>query len=94
MFKLPKSFCIAAALAASLAGSVWAADDAPTDRLLGTVCYSISSFRTGGGATIDCVGLGKFSSVNEIYSRGYRVVASGTTTGGIHTYVFIELRGL
>ena len=59
----------------------------------GTVCFSYTLRNTEQGG-ISCKGLGKFSSVAEIYERGYRVVSSGVLpeAGAGTVFFFIEER--
>jgi hypothetical protein len=57
----------------------------------GTVCFA-NSIRDTERVNISCKGLGKFSSVAEIYERGYRIVSTSviheTQVGTV--VIFIE----
>jgi hypothetical protein len=59
----------------------------------GTVCFS-NAIRNTEQIPISCKNFGKFSSVAEIYERGYRVVSSGVLpeAGTGTVFFFIEER--
>jgi len=73
--------------------SVWAADTPTAPPPKGTICFS-NSIRNTDQIPISCKGLGKFSSIAEIYDRGFRVVSSGVIPeAGIGTvFLIIEER--
>ena len=58
--------------------SAFAADPPGGSAPKGTICYS-NNLAVAGEQTalIGCKGVGRFTSVSEIYERGYRVVSSG-----------------
>ncbi len=58
----------------------------------GTICFAGNSLRNLKDVPMGCVGLGRMSSIAEIYERGYRVVATGTEVGGLTNYFIIEQR--
>lgn len=60
--------------------SLWAtpqtfAQQTPAPAPKGTVCFA-NAIRDTERVNISCKGLGKFSSIAEIYEKGYRVVSS------------------
>lgn len=59
----------------------------------GAVCYS-KTLRPSDGQQISCPGIGKFTSVGDIYSAGYRVVSTGVIqeAGGSTIFLIIEER--
>jgi opacity protein-like surface antigen len=75
-------------------GSAANASDAPTPPPpKGTVCFA-NSLRNTEQVGIWCKALGKFSSIADIYERGYRVVSSGVLpeAGTGTVFFFIEER--
>jgi hypothetical protein len=62
----------------ALAVPAFAADALLGSAPKGTICYSNNLVVAGeSNALINCKGLGKFTSIAEIYERGYRVVNTG-----------------
>jgi hypothetical protein len=88
-----KIVCCLAVSAAVLSFTAFAADPPPGGPPKGTVCFS-NSLRNADQIPIACKGLGKFSSVAEIYEKGYRVVSSGVfIEAGVSTvFLIIEER--
>lgn len=71
-----------------------AADTPPGPSPKGTICYSYNIGLEKDQTVIGCRGLGKFSSIAELYEKGYRVVNSGFVPGGTGQtmYFIIEER--
>jgi hypothetical protein len=88
-----KIVCCLAVIAAVLSFTAFAADPPPGGPPKGTVCFAMT-LRNTEQAHIACKGLGKFSSVAEIYEKGYRVVSSGVfPEAGVSTvFLIIEER--
>lgn len=77
----------------ALVEPVLAADAPPSPPPKGTVCFS-NAIRNTEQVPIFCKNVGKFSSVGDIYERGYRVVSSGVLpeAGTGTVFFFIEER--
>jgi len=75
---LTRAVALVASLAA-ISAHVAVAADAPQGSVpRATICYSNNmSPKAGEQTVIGCQGLGKFSSLHELYERGFRVVSSG-----------------
>lgn len=86
--------CTFGAVILAACGAAANASDAPTSPPpKGTVCFA-NSLRNTEQVAISCKGLGKFTSIAEIYERGYRVVSSGVLpeAGTGTVFFFIEER--
>lgn len=66
-----------AVILTSIIRASFAADAASGPPPKGTICYGTNGLRMADTQPISCKELGRFSSVAEIYERGYRVVSSG-----------------
>jgi|GEM_PF-6491933 len=75
--------CIFGAVILAACGICAKAADAPASLPpKGTICYSYNIGLEKDQTVIGCRGLGKFSSIAELYEKGYRVVNSGFVPGG------------
>ena len=82
-----------AVILAALSTSSGAVDAPASGVPKGTICYGSNGLRTADAQPITCKGLGRFTSVADIYERGYRVVTSGVLPeAGGTVFLIIELR--